>query len=373
MGEQIHDVAIIGAGPAGASAATLLAKKDYDVVLVDRHAFPRSVPCGGWLNARARPILKELNLKYRALDECAFREVTLYNADCSKSAKPDFSGPVGFLVDRAAFDTAMAENAVAHGAGLLHGTAATDIRLNESTVTISLAGGQCVTSKLLLVATGRGSELVARLGFDSRPSERPIWSAQVEAPLPGSAGTIGAPRVSVILGVDGGGSFGFCCVSKDRVSINVNWFGPPEMAVPTLVRLCKVAAERGVIPLDLSKPAEGARLIRSPAAAALDMETHVGKHTLLIGDAGGFVSAASNEGIYPAMWSAKIAVQAIDAALQSPYSQDQLMQFDSLWRMQIADHLRSPHTDIRFLLPLIFSNQPMADRMGAAFFFGENI
>jgi hypothetical protein len=49
------------------------------------------------------------------------------------------------------------------------------------------------------------------------------------------------------------------------------------------------------------------------------------------------------------------------------------MSFDSLWRMQMADHLRSPHTDIRFLLPLIFSNQPMADRMGAAFFFGENI
>jgi hypothetical protein len=41
--------------------------------------------------------------------------------------------------------------------------------------------------------------------------------------------------------------------------------------------------------------------------------------------------------------------------------------------MQMANYIRPPHTDIQFLLPLIFTNQPMADRMGAAFFHGENI
>jgi flavin-dependent dehydrogenase len=73
------------------------------------------------------------------------------------------------------------------------------------------------------------------------------------------------------------------------------------------------------------------------------------------------------------MWSAKIAAEVIGKALDSHFSQDELMTFDTKWRMQIADHLRSPHTDIRFLLPLIFTNQAMADRMAAAFFFGENI
>jgi hypothetical protein len=73
------------------------------------------------------------------------------------------------------------------------------------------------------------------------------------------------------------------------------------------------------------------------------------------------------------MWSAQIAVDVLDRALGSVHSQDELMTFDSVWRMQMADYLRSPPTDIRFLLPLIFTNQPMADRMGAAFFSGENI
>ena len=49
------------------------------------------------------------------------------------------------------------------------------------------------------------------------------------------------------------------------------------------------------------------------------------------------------------------------------------MKFDTAWRTQLADYLRPPQTDIQFLLPLIFSNQPMADRMGAAFFHGESI
>ena len=180
-------------------------------------------------------------------------------------------------------------------------------------------------------------------------------------------------RVAVILGLDDRGSFGFCGQSKDRCTLSVNFVGEATPVVPTLVQLCKIAAAKGLMPRDLSSQAAQAKPIRCPAGWALDMDTHVAKHTLLVGDAGGFVAAASNEGIYPAMWSAKIAADVIDKALGSPYSQDELMTYDTLWRMQIADHLRSPHTDIRFLLPLIFSNQAMADRMAAAFFFGENI
>jgi len=39
----------------------------------------------------------------------------------------------------------------------------------------------------------------------------------------------------------------------------------------------------------------------------------------------------------------------------------------------MAEHLRRPNTDTHFLLPLIFSNRQMADRMADAFWKGENI
>ena len=371
MAEELYDVAIIGAGPAGATAATILGRRGYRVAVVDRAAFPRSVTCAGWLSAKVDPLLTELGLPAERLVESPFRDVTLYNADLTKSTKPRFASSVGYLIDRARFDNAIADAAVQHGVTLIQSSPVTEIRLNERSVTMTLAKGKRISSRLLLLASGRGSELLDRVGFPRQTGGNPLWTAQAEAPLTTAAG--GEPHVGVVLGLDGGGGFGLFCTSKDRTLVNVNWAGDRERTIPVLVELCKTAFQRRIVPLDLSPQGTAAEVLRSPASAALDMDSHVGKHTLLIGDAGGFISAASNEGIYPAMWSAKLAAQAIDAALQSDYSQDALMTFDSLWRTQMADHLRSPHTDIRFLLPLIFQNQPMADRMGAAFFFGDNL
>ena len=149
--------------------------------------------------------------------------------------------------------------------------------------------------------------------------------------------------------------------------------GDPEETVPKLAGICRLGVDHGVLPVDLSRQVSAAKARFSPAGAALDMDSHVAKHTLVIGDAGGFVAADSNEGIYPAMWSARIAVEVAEASLAGVHSQDELMAFDSAWRMQVADYLRPAQTDTQFLLPLVFSNQPMANRLGAAFFSGENI
>lgn len=372
MGSETYDVAIVGAGPAGATAAILLAQKDRSVVLIDRAEFPRAVTCAGWLNTRSAELLDELAVKIKSLKKSAFKDVTFHRADFTQSAKPTFEDTPGYLIDRAQFDHALVKTAVAGGVNLMSGVAANSIRLNESSVTVRLADGHDVQSKLLLLASGHEGPLLGQTGISAGLGESPIWAAQVEAPWP-SDSVPKKPSVHLVLGLDNGGSFGLCCLSKERLSVGVHWVGERDGAIPALVLLCRQAAEHGIVALDLSEEARGAALIRSPAAAALDRDTHVGKHTLVIGDAGGFISAASNEGIYPAMWSAQIAADVADKALYSVHSQDELMTFDSQWRIQMADYLRSPHTDIQFLLPLIFSNQPMADRMGAAFFFGENI
>ena len=115
------------------------------------------------------------------------------------------------------------------------------------------------------------------------------------------------------------------------------------------------------------------RLRPGPSRLALEIESHVDKRLLLIGDAGGFISEISGEGIFPAMWSACLAVESIAAAVGSRHPQDELRQFNIAWRSTMADYLRPPNTDMHFLLPLIFSNQAMADRMAAAFWEGQNI
>ena len=58
-----HDVIVVGAGPAGSTAAAALARRGRDVVLLDRAAFPRDKPCGDGIPPGTVGILHDLGLR----------------------------------------------------------------------------------------------------------------------------------------------------------------------------------------------------------------------------------------------------------------------------------------------------------------------
>ncbi len=372
MDSDRFDVAVVGAGPAGATVSMLLAKTGKRVVLLERGTFPRQTTHSTWLSTAAVPILDELGVDASLLKGRGFTDVSFIKADFTQTAKPVFESPAGYLIDRATFDNRMADAVTKHEVTLLQGVEVKNIKQLESSVAFRLSEDRVINARLLIVATGYGSELPERVGVAPGRTPKPQWSAQVEAPLDKKLAPK-EPRVGVVLGLDGKASFGSYFVSPERVSVGVQWRGDKSKVIPTLVHVCQQCVEHELLPIDVSKAGLSAKVMRTPASIALDMDSHVGKHALVIGDAGGFISAASHEGIYPAMWSAQIAAEVAATALTSTHSQDELMAFDSAWRIRMAEYLRPPHTDIQFLLPLIFSNQPMADRMGAAFFHGENI
>ncbi len=41
-----YDVIVVGAGPAGSSAAAILGEKGHKVLLMDKESFPRDKTCG---------------------------------------------------------------------------------------------------------------------------------------------------------------------------------------------------------------------------------------------------------------------------------------------------------------------------------------
>lgn len=372
MSQDIFDVAIIGAGPAGATAAITLVQKGRQVLLLDQAKFPRSTLCSGWVNAQVKTLLDEMGFSSKKILKTPFDDVTFYNDDLSKSAKPIFPEPPGYVIERSSFDHALVKSAEKNKVTFKPDTTIVDVQLQESTVVVISEKGERFESKLILIASGRDKKLLDRIGADVSALEHPSYVIHVDEKISSQHGCA-SPRMIVILGLDGGYSFGLACITKERVSLDVCWFGAVGDTRPVALQLCERIAEQQVIPVELSTKISDANVIANPSSAVMDYESHVRKHTLLIGDAGGFVASAGNEGIYPAMWSAKIAAETMDDALNSTHTQDELMTFNSRWRMQMADYLRSPHTDIRFLLPLVFTNQPMADRMAAAMFNGENL
>ena len=60
--EEQRDVIVVGAGPAGSAAAAELAQKGFDVLLLDRAAFPRDKTCGDAVPAGAMRLLRDLGV-----------------------------------------------------------------------------------------------------------------------------------------------------------------------------------------------------------------------------------------------------------------------------------------------------------------------
>jgi flavin-dependent dehydrogenase len=127
---------------------------------------------------------------------------------------------------------------------------------------------------------------------------------------------------------------------------------------------------QGLLP-DSAAAAEAVAAV-VPAGGAIDFEGHVGKGTLLIGDAGGFASAATGEGIYPGMLSARVAAKCLLKALESANRQDALMQFKFTWRRAFAEYIQMPNANLSLLLPLIYDNAELCRRLAGCYLFGNN-
>ena len=96
------------------------------------------------------------------------------------------------------------------------------------------------------------------------------------------------------------------------------------------------------------------------------------RRTLLIGPAGGFYSA-SGEDVYPAAWSAKFAADAAAKALKAPQVQDALGVYRGKWGATLGEYLRGPQQNLRFLLPLVYKNPTMTDRLANSILLGESL
>ncbi len=125
----MHDVVIVGGGPAGSSCAYWLADAGWDVVVVEKKHFPRVKTCGDGLTPRSVRQLADMGLegamagahRFDGLRSCAYG----MSMDLSWPDHPAFPS-YGYVITRHDLDQLVSERAAKAGALVLEGAEAVE-------------------------------------------------------------------------------------------------------------------------------------------------------------------------------------------------------------------------------------------------------
>lgn len=166
--ESSADVVVVGAGPAGSSAAAWAARAGYDVLVVDSAEFPRDKACGDGLTPRAVAELRRLGLGCWLAGRIAHQGLRMsgFGADVEVPWPGRSFPPWSSAVPRTELDDRIRLVAVDDGAKMKLGVKAVDVERDSGgrVRAVVLDSGEVVGCGHLIVADGARSTLGRTLG-----------------------------------------------------------------------------------------------------------------------------------------------------------------------------------------------------------------
>lgn len=175
MNAEEFDVAIVGAGPGGATTAWYLARSGRRVVLFERLPFPRDKICGDAVVPRAQIHLERMGVLPRLVEEGKARPALKggFVSPAGVRAIGDSSGvivsrPV-LAIKRRILDEEVARAAAMAGADLRDGCPVTEVRRDPTNGrwTITAGEGSVCTARALVASDGANSRTARSLGLVS--------------------------------------------------------------------------------------------------------------------------------------------------------------------------------------------------------------
>ena len=326
---KTYDVIVVGAGPAGATAAKLLGEAGASVLLIDKSEFPRDKPCGGGISARA-------------LTRFPYLKNALANIPTSWVSKVHFESPGGFVVDyrsadplylmirRCEFDNllySLAQPHVETVTGLVrkvafhpdHANVTTESGEYQARIVIGCDGANSVVARASGIRTGSVQSDYAIDMMEETPVQELITSER--------------DRMYIYYRIRRHYGYGYVFPKTAHLNVGVGFkldyylanlrgehYAHHHSFVEDLKSMQVLAGQSNranfkAFPLPISGP-----LARTYA-----------DRVLLAGDAGRFVNALTAEGIYYAMVSGELAAR---AAIQG-----QLSGYERAWKQEIGDEL----------------------------------
>lgn len=240
--QRSWDVIVIGAGPAGATAAYELARRSLRVLLVDKSAFPRPKVCGCCLNCQALALLQTRGLGHVIKNQ---RAVPLHRAVLAASGhRAVFSLPTGVALSREALDMGLVAAAVESGANFLPGTTATLGDVTSSSRKVLLRSDEVeveAEAAVVLAADGLGSRLSqTRKERASEGCERPGSDGQTSSNFWIRPGRLHAP-LAIRLRTRKDSRIGAAVITKD---------GPSFYQPGTIYMACGTGGYVGLVRLE---------------------------------------------------------------------------------------------------------------------------
>ncbi|MDW8350797.1 MAG: NAD(P)/FAD-dependent oxidoreductase [Anaerolineae bacterium] len=335
----MHDVAVIGAGPAGSATAHYLARRGVDVLLIDKFDFPRDKTCGDGLTPRAVGVLQDMGLseELQRVGQVIRRfEVFAPNGRSTGDVVTLGDGMPAYalVVPRRILDDHIRRRAMQSGARFEPCVHVSHVRVEASNGAAHVAlhgerNGRHVTfqARLAVVATGANTGLLLRSGilrvqprvivaarayFEHVRELANTWTLRFDgAPLPGYGWVFPIVPDAANVGV---GYFQY-----NRTASALGFF-ESFVRSPAMRQWLAGAVQAG--------PARGYPLredfLTSPT---------FGERVLLVGEAAGLVNPLTGEGIDYALESGRIAADHIyDMFAHGDFTRPQHVAYDRALR-----------------------------------------
>jgi len=326
------DAVVIGAGPAGAAAAALLASRGFRTVVLEAKTFPRRKVCGAFLSAQALPVLRRLGAE-EDVERVGPERIAGGSVHLPGGLSAAFELPApGLGISRFALDQLLADRAARAGADVQFASRVLSVEREHAGFRVRLSGGESVTARVAVGAWGRWDALDRSLDrpLPGRRSRYLGWSGEYEGD---GARLAGAVRLYVFEG-------GYCGLSRvegGRVNLagvildgaqrqlGAGW----EKVVARACRSNRRLAEDldGLSPADFSGTGPVYFAARRP----------IEKGILLVGDAAGVLDPFSGQGQAAALTSGALAADCAAEALSGRAPADELPRlYAAAWRASLA-------------------------------------